>query len=137
MANNVNNNLVIATAGRRAALNAITALIGSGGKITLYTAPKPASPDVGLTGQVALVTCNLSATAFGGANSSAVAIANTIAHGNPVANGVATWYRLYTGTNAALIDGTVGVSGFDLNVVSTTISVGVPLSITSFTLTHP
>jgi hypothetical protein len=134
------NNLVISTAARQAALDAVTAKInvGGAGSLAIYSGTQPASPDTAISTQTLLVSCAFSATSFGATNSSGVATANAIAQGSPVASGTAAWFRIYAGNGTTgVIDGTVGVSGADLNLGSTTISTGVPVSITSFTLTHP
>lgn len=136
MANNVQTSI----AARRAAVDARTALInvGGAGSLSIYSGTQPASPDAALSGNTLLVSCALSATAFGAANSSGVATANAITAGNPVANGTASFYRIFAGNGTtAVIDGTVGTSGSDLNLGSTTISIGVPVTINSLTLTQP
>lgn len=133
------NNLTVSIAGRQAALDAITAKInvGGAGNLSIYSGTQPATPDTGATGTL-LVSCALSTTSFGATNSSGVATANAITAGNPGNNGTAGYFRIYAGNGTtAVVDGTVGVSGADLNLGSTTISTGVPVSISSFTLTHP
>jgi hypothetical protein len=134
------NNLVLSIAARQAALDGVTAKINVGGpgNFSIYSGAQPTSPDTAITSQVLLVSCGFSATSFGATNSSGVATANAITSGNPVASGTAAWYRIYAGNGTtAVIDGTVGTTGCDLNLGSTTISVGTPVSITSATLTHP
>lgn len=133
------NNLTLSIAARQAALDSITAKInvGGAGNLSIYSGTQPATPDTGATGTL-LVSCVLSTTSFGATNSSGVATANAITNGNPAASGTAGYFRIYAGNGTtAVIDGTVGVTGADLNLGSTTISTGVPVSISSFTLTHP
>lgn len=133
------NNLTLSIAARQAALDAVTAKInlGGAGNLSIYSGSQPATPDTTATGTL-LVTCVLSSTSFGATNSSGVATANAITNGNPVANGTAGYFRIFAGNGTtAVLDGTVGTSGADLNLGSTTITTGVPVSITSFTLSHP
>jgi hypothetical protein len=134
------NNLTLSVAGRQAALDAVTAKInvGGAGKISIYSGAQPTNPDTAISSQVLLVSCNFSATSFAATNSSGVATANAIASGNPVASGTAAWFRIYAGNGTtAVIDGTVGTAGADLNLGTTTISTGTAVTINSFTLTHP
>jgi len=51
------------------------------------------------------------------------------------ATGTATWFRLVDSTGTCAHDGNVGTSGSDLNLNSTSISVGQQVSITSATIT--
>lgn len=128
----------ISVAARDAALAAIAALIDAGGAGTLriYSGAQPADPGVAVSGQVLLASCTLSATSFA-APANGVAAANAIAPANPVASGTAGWFRIVSGGGVAVIDGTVGTSGADLNLGSTAIATGVPVSITGLTLSHP
>lgn len=128
----------ISTAAKNAACDAITALlnVGGAGTIKVYDGTKPAGPNTAITSQVLGVTLTFSATSFGAA-SSGVATANAITSGSPAANITASWYRACNNAGTAVIDGTVGTSGCDLNLGSTTITTGVPVAITSATYTHP
>jgi hypothetical protein len=45
------------------------------------------------------------------------------------------WFRILTSANAAVVDGDVGTSGSDLNLNSTSITIGGSVAITSFTIT--
>lgn len=133
------NNLTVSVAARQAALDAVTAKInvGGAGNVSIYSGSQPATPDATATGTL-LVSLALSSTSFGATNSSGVATANAITNGNPVASGTAGYFRVYAGNGTtAVVDGTVGTSVTDLVLGSTTISTGVPVSISSFTLTHP
>jgi hypothetical protein len=129
----------LSIAARQAALDAVTARINAGGAgtINFYSGAMPASPDAAITSQVLLVTLAYSATAYGPTNSSGVATANAIAAGNPVASGTAAWARVLSGAGTPVIDRNVGTSAADINLGSTTIATGVPVSLTSDTLTHP
>jgi hypothetical protein len=120
-------NTHVSQAGWDAALNALTAL-ANGGTVTIYNGSQPATPDVAVTSQVALVTLNLSATAAGSnAVTSAVA-------GN---SGTASWFRVYASGGAAVWDGDVGTSGADMNFTTTTFTSGVTYGVTSWTVSMP
>ena len=53
------------------------------------------------------------------------------------ATGTATWFRVVTSGGTFVIDGNVGTSGSDLNLNTTSIVIGGPVQITSFTITAP
>lgn len=132
------NNLIISTSARNSAMDAVTALLNSGGAgtIAIYDGTQPANPGTAITSQNLLVTLTFNATAFG-ASSSGVATANAIASGTAGATGTATWARLKSGAGTAVIDCTVGASATDIVLSTATINSGNTVSISSFTLTHP
>jgi hypothetical protein len=51
------------------------------------------------------------------------------------ATGTATWFRDVDSTGTCVMDGSVGTSGADLNLNSTSITSGVQVSCTSSTIT--
>lgn len=112
------------TSSRNAAVNARTALVNSG-SVKIYT-----------SGDVLLVSCALASTAFGSA-STGVATAATISDGTAVATGTASYATLCNSGGTEIIRLTVGTSGSDLNLTSTSISTGDTIRITSGTLTQP
>ncbi len=132
------NNLIISTAARNAALDAVTALLNTGGAGTLkvYDGSQPAGPGTAITTQNLLVTLTFSATAFA-ASSSGTATANAITSGTAVFTATATWARIASGAGTAVFDCTVGSSGTDIVLSTASINSGNTVSISSFTLTHP
>lgn len=132
------NNLLISTAERNAGMNAIAAAINTGGAgtIQLYTGTQPAGPDTAISTQTLLVTLTFSATSFANAVSG-TATANAITSGTIAAGGTATWFRILSGAGTAVIDGSVGTTGCDLNLSNNVLASGNTQSISSFTLTHP
>ena len=54
---------------------------------------------------------------------------------NASATGTATWWRVTTSGGTFVIDGDVGTSGSDLNLITTSITSGQPVSITAWTIT--
>lgn len=115
-----------------AALNATTTLLNSG-FIKIYTGPQPGL-DAGVTGTL-LVTLTFGATAF--ANSvGGVATANSITSGTAGNTGTAGYFALVKSDNSTVVaTGTVGVSGCDLNLNSTSIVATNNVSLSSFTIT--
>jgi hypothetical protein len=138
----LSNNPFFADATTNAGLNSLAAT-ANGGTLNIYTGTQPADANTALSGNTLLVTLTLSATAFanGVASGSAgskvcTATANAITAGTGVATGTATFFRILTSGSAVCIDGSVGTSGSDLNLSSTSISTGAVVSISSFTITQ-
>lgn len=134
-------NLKYAVLLERAQLDAITAQLGASALIDIMSGVQPASPDVAVTTQVILATLTCNATfAPGAAGTPGVLTLNAIANGTGTAGAstgtTATWYRLKTAGAVAKIDGTVGISGADMNLNNTSIAQNQTVSITSFTLTN-
>ncbi len=132
------NNLIVSTAARNAAMDAVTALInvGGAGTIEIYDGAQPTNPGTAVSTQNKLVTLTFSSTSFA-ASIAGVATANTITSGTAIATGTPSWARLKSGAGTAVIDLTVGTSGTDIVLASGTIGTGGNVSLTSFTLTHP
>jgi len=117
------------------------------GFIVLFTGSQPASADNTESGG-ALVTISSSAGTsglpFGTAGAGAITKAASNWSGTVGTGGIAGWFRLYanpftTGSNGTAIrmDGNVGVSGSDMVVANTTLTVGATLTIDQFSLTIP
>lgn len=132
-------NLKYSSALRTSQQAAISTAAGGSAVLTLYSGTQPASPDVAITSQVALAALTCAAT-FGAAASGVLtvgAIGNGTGTAGAGAGTAATWYRLTTSGGTALIDGSVGTSGADLNLTgTTTIATGQPVSISGWTLSN-
>lgn len=129
-------NLKYSNAVKQAQMAAISTLAGANAVLTLYSGTQPASPDTAVTSQVALSTHACAAT-FGTASGSTLtvgAIGNGTGTAGAAGGTAATWYRLATSGGTALIDGTVGISGCDMNLVNTNIAQGQTVQISSWTL---
>ena len=115
-----------------AALNVL-----NGGFMDIYDSTgtgQPATPDVAVTTQVKLAHLPLNATAFG-ASSAGTKTANAITSAAALATGTATWYRCYKSDGTtAVIDGSVGTSGADLNLNAVAFVTGATISVTSWTV---
>jgi hypothetical protein len=109
----------------------ITTSVGTSGKIRIYSGTRPAT---GGTETTVLAELPCSAT-FAPAPSGGVLTVNAITSATASATGTASWFRILTSANAAVVDGDVGTSGSDLNLNSTAITSGGTVSITSFTIT--
>jgi len=112
---------------------------GSGpGLIRIYSGSKPAGPDTAITSQVLLAEFTLSDPAFtAGATGVRTLDVTPIPTATGLAAGTAAWYRAVSSDGVAHFDGTVGTSGAELILNTTTVSVGLSLQITAGTLTQP
>ena len=130
-------NTKISTNARNTMVDALTALL-NGGYFRIYDGTQPAGPDTAITTQTLLAELTLSSTAFA-ASSSGTAAANAITQDSSAnATGTATWFRaVKSDGTTAVIDGSVGTSGCNLNLNSVAIQSGAAVSVTSWTLTEP
>lgn len=126
------------------------------GVLKIYSGSQPSSPDSAVSGTL-LVTVTLSSGAFvagafgnglefGDAASGAISKASGATwSGAAVASGTAGYFRLCANatdaggasTTLPRIDGSIGTSGADLNMSSTTITSGQTYTIDTFTITLP
>lgn len=135
-------NLKYAVALKNAKLAAtgMAGYIGTSAKLRLYDGTQPASPDTAVSTQNMLCELICNATQFGTA-SGGVLTASAIASGTGTAaasTGInSTWYRIWKSDGTTpCVDGTVGVSGADLNLNNTSIATGQSVSVTSLTYTE-
>lgn len=111
--------------------------LANNGFFDIYDGTQPANANTAITTQVRLASCTFGATAFGAAVNG-VATANAIGSDTDAdASGTATWFRWYKSDHTtAILDGSVGTSGADLNLTTTTIGIHGTVAITSFTYTQ-
>jgi hypothetical protein len=117
---------------RNAQLDAITTAVGNAGKLRIYDGTRPATGGAATT----LLAEFTLGTPFSGAAAAAVLSPTLPADTTGVAAGTATWFRITTSGGAAVIDGSAGTGGTDLILNTTTISIGVAVSVTGFTITR-
>jgi hypothetical protein len=114
----------------------ITTAIGSNGKLRIYSGTPPADVNTALGSNTLLADLALSTT-FAGATSGGVLTANAITNDSAAdATGTATFFRLLTSGLTAIVQGTVGTSGADLNLNTTSIVANAAVSVTSFVITE-
>jgi hypothetical protein len=121
---------------RDAELDTLTTLL-NGGFIKLYTGSQPASPESAESGTI-LATLEFGNPAFDPA-SSGLSISNAITEdSDAAATGTAAWFRCFKSDGVtAILDGTVGTSGADINLNSTSIQIHAQVAISSFSITLP
>ncbi|MGV9536564.1 hypothetical protein ACWEU6_21810 [Streptosporangium sandarakinum] len=131
----------LSTATRNAAADAVVDLADAGAgaaTIQLRTGSQPATANDTATGTL-LATFTLVKPAFGSASAGAAALASTPRSTTGAAAGTAGWWRMLDSNGATVMDGSVTATGGggDLELNTTTISVGVTVEITAGTVTMP
>lgn len=114
-----------------AILTALDAGAGAG-KIRIYSGTRPAT---GGTATTLLAELPLSDPA-GTVTNGVLTLSAITDDSSADATGTATWFRALDSDNTAVLDGDVGTSGSDLNLVTTSIVATQPVEITSFVLTE-
>ena len=128
-----------------AGMSAIVALLNTG-FLEIYAGTQPTDANTATSGQLLLSSgMTFAATAFaapvasGAAGSRVVtATANTIVSDtSAAATGTAAWFRAYKSDGVTgVMDGSVGTTGCDLNLNTTSIVIGATVSVTSMTITQ-
>lgn len=118
---------------RNAQLDAITTFVGAGGKLRIYAGTRPATGGTATT----LLSEHTLGTPFAPAAAAGVLSPTLPANVNASAAGTASWFRVLKADGTTIcFDGSVGTSGQDLNLNTTTTAVGVPVAVTAWTITR-
>ncbi len=125
----------LSNAGVNAGVDAICTLLNTG-YIKIYNGSQPATADTAVSGQTLGATLRFGSTAFG-SSSAGVATANTITSDtNAAATITATWARLLKSDGTTVVvDCSVGTSGADINLATTSIVSGATVAISAMTYT--
>lgn len=125
------------TAVRNARADAITTATGNAALLRIYDGTPPASANAALSGNTKLAELT-AASPFAPAASGGVLTASAISQdASADATGTASFFRLYKSDGTTVIkQGTVGTSGADLNLNTTSIVASGPVAVTSFVLTE-
>lgn len=129
----------ITTAAQNAAADAVVDLVdvGGAGSLRIYSGTMPTDANTALSGNTLLANLAMSATAFGAASSGVATAATITADSSADATGTATFFRILAGNGTTVVmQGSVGTSGADLNLTTTSIVSGQPVSISSLTYTQ-
>lgn len=127
--------LGIVAAVRNAMLDAINAAMNAGagaGLLRIYDGSRPAT---GGSATTLLAELTLSDPAAAAASGGVLTFSAITADASANATGTATWFRIVDSTGATVLDGSVGTSGADLNLNTTSIVAGANVSISSGTIT--
>lgn len=128
-------NLKYAATLKNAKLDAITTAIGSSGLLRIYSGTQPTDPDTALSGNTLLAELALSATFAAGASGGVLTASSITADSSADNTGTATFASLVTSGGTRKVDMSVGTSGADLNLNTTSIVSGAQVSVSSMTIT--
>lgn len=119
---------------RNAMLDTITTRAGASALLRIYDGTRPATGGTATT-LLAELTCNAT---FAPAASAGVLTLNAITQDSSAnATGTATWGRIVKADGTSFVlDFSVGTSGSDLNLTTTSIVATQPVSVTSFVITE-
>ena len=111
-------------------------VLANNGYIRIYDGTQPATADTAITTQVLLAELRFNTTAAPAA-SNGVLTFNAITQDSSANNtGTASWFRaLKSDGSTALFDGSVGTSGSDINIATTSIVAGAIVGVSSFVYT--
>jgi hypothetical protein len=119
---------------RNAMMDAITTAAGASALLRIYDGSRPATGGTATT-LLAELTCN--ATFAPGASSGVLTLNSITQDSSANATGTATWFRIVKSDGTThVLDGSVGTSGSDLNLTTTSIVATQPVSVSSFVLTE-
>ena len=116
---------------RNGKLNEITTTVGNAGVLTIYNGTRPATGGTATTALVAF-TCG---TPFAAAAASGVLSPTLPSATAAVATGTATWARLTTSGGTFVADFSVSTAGAEINLNSTSLTISVNVTLTSWTIT--
>ncbi len=129
------NNLKISITAVSAQADALSDLLDNG-YLRIYDGTQPANANTAITTQVLLAELRFNATAAPAASSGVLTMNSITQDSNANNTGTATWFRaLKSDGSAVVFDGSVGTSGCDLNLGSTSITSGASVAVTSMTFT--
>ena len=119
---------------RNAMLDAITTRAGNAALLRIYDGSRPATGGSATT-LLAELTCGTPFAA--GASGGVLTLGSITQDASANATGTATWFRIVQSDGSThVLDGSVGTSGSDLNLTTTSIVSGQPVSISSFEITE-
>jgi hypothetical protein len=127
----------------QAALDAVKVLCNSG-KLRIYSGAQPMDANAAATGTL-LAEFTLAASAFGASSLSGTApnrvatcTAAAISDVTASATNTAGYFRIYESNGTtAVVEGSVGTSGCDLNLTDVSLTSGETVHVTSLTLSAP
>lgn len=126
-------NLKYSNGTRHAQNEGLIAYAGNNAKICLYQGTAPADANTPITTQTLIVTCVL-AGAFG-TDVDGILTLGTVNTGVAVTNGNAQFFRIFKSDGTTVVmDGSVGTTGADLNLSTTTINVTQSVNISNGTI---
>lgn len=126
-------NLKYSNGTRDAQQQGLITYAGSGSIIRLYDGSQPANANTAISTQTLLVSLVVSGSF--GTDSNGTITLGSVTSGTAVASSTATFFRIVKSDGTTVVmDGSVGTSGADLNLNSTSISSGQTVAISSGTI---
>ena len=126
-------NLKYSNGTRDAQQNGLITYAGSGAIISIYQGTQPANANTAISGQTLLVSLTVSGSF--GTDSNGTITLSSVTNGTAVATGTAQFFRIFKSDNTTVImDGTVGLTGCDMNLNNTSIDTTQVVSISSGTI---
>lgn len=126
-------NLKYSNGTRDAQQTGLITYAGSGSIIRLYDGTQPANANTAISTQTLIVSLVVSGS-FGTDSNGSITL-GTVTNGTAVASSTATFFRIVKSDGTTVVmDGSVGTSGADMNLNSTTISSGQIVAITAGTI---
>jgi len=105
---------------------------GSGAIINIYDGLQPVNANTAVSTQTKLVALTISGTF--GTDSNGTITLSSVTSGTAIATGTASWFRITKSDNSVVMDGSVGTSGTDMILSSTSISSGQSIAISAGTI---
>lgn len=125
-----------ATTLRNARLDQVNAAMNAGAGAAMLRIYGGTRPATGGTATTLLAELTFTDPAAGSAASGALTASAITQDASANATGTATWFRVVDSAGTFVMDGNVGTSGSDLNLTTTSITSGQPVSVSSFVLTE-
>jgi hypothetical protein len=125
-------NLKYSNGTRDAQQQGLITYAGTGAIINIYQGTQPANANTAISGQTLLV--QLVVAGSFGTDSNGTITLGTVTNGVAVATGTAQFFRITTSTGSVVMDGTVGLTGCDMNLNNTSIDTTQVVSISSGTI---
>ena len=124
------------TALRNSRMDAINTAANAGVAAALIRIYDGIRPATGGTATTLLAELTASDPMFSAAASGKLTASAITQDASANATGTATWFRVVDSAGTTVMDGSIGTSGSDLNLTTTSIVTGQPVSITSFEITE-
>jgi hypothetical protein len=126
-------NLKYSNGTRDAQQQGLITYAGSGSIIRLYDGTQPTNANTAISTQTLLVSLTV-AGSFGTDSNGTITI-GSVTSGTAVASSTATFFRIVKSDGTTVVmDGSVGTSGADMNLNTTTVASGQTVSITAGTI---
>ena len=126
-------NLKYSNGTRDAQQNGLITYAGTGSIIRLYDGTQPTNANTAISTQTLLVSLTV-AGSFGTDSNGTITL-GSVTSGTAVASGTASFFRIVKSDGTTVVmDGSVGTSGADMNLNTTTVSSSQTVSITAGTI---